>query len=114
MTLRLFAEYEDAVENYVPKAKGGGLPFPTNLELGVLGLTGESGEAADVVKKLIFHGHDWNQEKFLLELGDVLWYLAYSAKAAGSNLQEVAEKNIAKLLLRYPEGFDPERSRNRA
>ena len=39
------------------------------------------------------------------ELGDVLWYLAVAAKAAGLTLDEVAAKNVDKLRARYPEGF---------
>lgn len=114
--LERFADYEDAVENYVPNAKGGGLAWPRDMELGAFGLAGESGEYVEKVKKLLFHGYDFDAEyrdKMLLELGDILWYLAYSAKALGTDLENVAERNIEKLRARYPHGFTTERSINR-
>lgn len=85
-----------------------------------LGVAGEAGEVADVIKKVLFHGHPLDQaavEKLEKEAGDVLWYLALLADRLGEfgvTLDTVAEKNIAKLRARYPDGFDPERSRNRA
>lgn len=36
------------------------------------------------------------------------------AKMVGSSLDDVAETNIGKLRARYPEGFEPDRSINRA
>jgi NTP pyrophosphatase (non-canonical NTP hydrolase) len=78
-----------------------------------LGLAGESGEAADVVKKCLFHGHVLDTTKLVKELGDVLWYVAVLANEIAYPLEEVMDLNIAKLMARYPDGFDPARSRNR-
>jgi NTP pyrophosphatase (non-canonical NTP hydrolase) len=78
-----------------------------------LGLGGEAGECADLVKKHVFHGHDLDREKVVKELGDVMWYVAVMASECGIPLEEVAEKNIAKLKARYPDGFSSEASRNR-
>ena len=83
------------------------------LTMAALGAAGESGEFADMVKKLLFHSHDLNEEQMLLELGDILWYVTEAAAALGYSLETVAEMNIAKLKRRYPDGFDTERSRNR-
>ena len=47
------------------------------------------------------------------ELGDCLWYIAAFATVQGLSLDDIAQRNIDKLRRRYPEGFDPERSRNR-
>ena len=71
---------------------------------GVLGLTGESGECADIVKKSLFQGHDLNQEKLMDELGDVIWYVALTAKGLGYTLEDIANHNIEKLSSRYPTG----------
>ncbi len=71
---------------------------------GVLGLSGESGECADIVKKSLFQGHDLNKEKLKDELGDVLWYVALTAKGLGLTLEEIAQYNIEKLSKRYPTG----------
>jgi NTP pyrophosphatase (non-canonical NTP hydrolase) len=78
-----------------------------------LGLAGESGEVADLIKKALFHGHPLDREALYKELGDVLWYLAVMADALGYNLGEIAQANVDKLRARYPEGFSEERSINR-
>jgi len=79
----------------------------------VMGLCGESGEACDIVKKHLFHGHELDREALIKELGDVAWYLAEAAEALDVSLDEVFERNIEKLKKRYPEGFSSERSINR-
>lgn len=81
---------------------------------GVMGLCGESGEAIDIVKKHLFHGHELDREKLIKELGDVAWYLAETATALGVDLEEILRTNIEKLKKRYPEGFDSEKSIHRA
>lgn len=89
----------------------------TNEDLilnGVMGLSGEAGECIDLVKKVRFQGHALDRDKFLLELGDVAWYLAVAAHGAGFRLSEVFEANVDKLKKRYPDGFDKARSMNRA
>ena len=83
------------------------------LSVTALGLCGESGEVADIVKKHIDQGHALNIEKYKEELGDVLWYLAHAAETVGATLDEIAELNIEKLRKRYPTGFSVERSVNR-
>ena len=80
---------------------------------GVMGLCGESGEAIDIVKKHLHQGHELDKEKLIKELGDIAWYLAEAAYALDVDLDEVLEKNIAKLKARYPEGFDTEKSIHR-
>ena len=79
----------------------------------VMGLCGESGEACDLVKKHLFHGHKLDRDALIKELGDVAWYLAEAATALDIELSEVLERNIEKLKKRYPEGFSEERSINR-
>lgn len=78
-----------------------------------LGVAGEAGEVADIVKKVVGHGHALDADKVNKELGDVLWYVAVLAHRVGFTLEEVAKANVEKLRARYPEGFDPERSKNR-
>lgn len=81
---------------------------------GVLGLCGESGEVADIVKKATFQGHDLDIEHVAKELGDICWYIAVSATAIGCDLETIMKMNIEKLRKRYPDGFDAERSKHRA
>lgn len=80
----------------------------------VLGMNGEAGECADMLKKSQFQGHSFDREHFAKELGDQLWYIAVGAYALGYDLDEIAQMNVDKLAARYPDGFDPERSINRA
>ncbi len=80
---------------------------------GALGLSGESGECADIVKKHLFQGHELDKKHLAKELGDVAWYLAITAYHIGYNLESIFEMNINKLMERYPDGFNTEKSRNR-
>ena len=45
-----------------------------NIKLGIMG---ESGEVADILKKHWFHGHDLNRGHLKEELGDLLFYIAW-------------------------------------
>ena len=71
----------------------------------VLGLTGEAGETADKIKKILRDKDgtvsDEDRESATKELGDVLWYVAAIARYLGVDLSEVAEGNINKLESRY-------------
>ena len=78
-----------------------------------LGLCGEAGEVAELLKKHLYHGHPLDREKLRNELGDVLWYVATLASDLGIPLSDVASANVDKLRRRYPEGFSVERSVNR-
>lgn len=84
-----------------------------DLARDALGVTGEAGEVADLVKKHVGHGHALEPVKLAKELGDVLWYVAVLAHRFGFTLEEVAAANVEKLRKRYPEGFSEERSKNR-
>lgn len=78
-----------------------------------LGLTGESGEVADHVKKYVFHGHSLDHMAIKKELGDVLHYIAGLCTLNHFTLEEVAAANIEKLNERYPDGFSQQDSINR-
>ncbi len=81
---------------------------------GALGLCGESGEVADIIKKYAMQGHELGREHIAEELGDVCWYIAETAAAIGYTLDEILMLNVNKLRRRYPdEGFSVERSINR-
>lgn len=92
--------------------KDNAIPMVTNA---MLGLCGETGECADLVKKHLYQGHDLDKAHMAKELGDVAWYLAEAAEAIGYDLEDIFRMNIDKLKARYPEGhFDAEHSRHRA
>ena len=81
------------------------------------GLAAESGEFLEIIKKMVFQGKPWddaNREHLLIELGDIMWYVAQATQALDVSFDEVIEVNIKKLEKRYPGGqFDIFYSENR-
>ena len=69
-----------------------------------LGLTGEAGEVADKVKKVIRDNNDEftneRKQQIALELGDVMWYAATLAHDLGYSLDEICQMNLDKLASR--------------
>jgi len=82
-----------------------------------VGLSAESGEFTEIVKKIIFQGKPYNEDNIYhmkRELGDIMWYLAQACMALNTNFNEILEMNIDKLKSRYPGGeFDAHYSENR-
>jgi NTP pyrophosphatase (non-canonical NTP hydrolase) len=83
------------------------------LAVAGLGIAGEAGEVADMIKKHVGHGHPLDKEKLSKELGDALWYVQEISEVLDIPLEDIAAGNILKLMKRYPEGFSEERSINR-
>lgn len=79
----------------------------------VFGLNSEAGEVAGILQKE-YQGHEIDPEHLKKELGDCLWMIAEACDALDISMSEVAQMNIDKLKARYPEGFEVERSLNRA
>jgi NTP pyrophosphatase (non-canonical NTP hydrolase) len=73
-----------------------------------LGLTGEAGEIANKVKKILRdRGGEVDLDTLLAlrkELGDVQWYVAMLAKELGARLSEVAALNVLNLANRQRRG----------
>ena len=82
-----------------------------------LGLTAESGEFTEVVKKIILQGKPYNEDNVFhmkRELGDICWYIAQACMALYTTFDEIIEMNVEKLKARYPGGeFDVHNSENR-
>ena len=82
-----------------------------------LGLTAESGEFTEIVKKMILQGKPYNEDNIFhkkRELGDICWYLAQACMALDTTFDEIIEMNVDKLQARYPGGsFDVHHSENR-
>lgn len=82
-----------------------------------LGMTAESGEFTEVIKKIILQGKPYSEDNVFhlkRELGDICWYLAQACMALDTSFEEVLQMNYEKLSARYPEGtFDIWRSENR-
>ena len=73
-----------------------------------LGLTGEAGEVANKVKKIIRDGSDSKDEKLVSEIkseiGDCLWYIAVLANDFNIKLSDIASANIEKLATSKSKG----------
>lgn len=80
-------------------------PHRERLLVQALGLNGEAGEVAELIKKWAWHGKPLSPDVLGDELADCLWYISDLASAVGLNLDDVAARNIHKLALRYPNGF---------
>ena len=82
-----------------------------------VGLAAESGEFLEIVKKMVFQGKPWtddNRDHLIIELGDVMWYVAQACMALDVSFDDVVRGNVKKLEKRYPGGsFDVEKSENR-
>ena len=82
-----------------------------------LGLSAESGEFTEVVKKIILQGKPYNEDNVFhmkRELGDICWYIAQACMALDTSFDEIIEMNVDKLKARYPGGeFDVNKSENR-
>ena len=95
-------------------ANGADIP---HLLTAALGLTAESGEFTEVVKKIILQGKPYNEDNVFhmkRELGDICWYIAQACMALDTDFDEIIEMNVEKLEKRYPGGsFDVHYSENR-
>ena len=69
------------------------------------GLAEEAGEILASVRKHRFQARELDRDRVVAELGDALWCLSMVATSLGVTLDDVADRNIAKLRVRYPEGF---------
>lgn len=67
-----------------------GQPTIERLTVAALGLVGEAGEVAELIKKALGHGHPLDTDKLGEEMGDLLWYVAETASACALDLDEVA------------------------
>lgn len=86
------------------------------LNTAAIGLSGETGEFSDIVKKLFFQGKPITEDVKLhlfKELGDVIFYWTTACKALGFNPDEVIAGNQTKLSARYPTGFSAVKSENK-
>ena len=75
-----------------------------------VGINAEGGEFLEIVKKMVFQGKPWTQDNkkhLIIELGDLLWYVAQATQALEISFDDVIAANVKKLESRYPGGkFD--------
>ena len=123
-----YAEFVDGVTSspskdfeafiYRLQELNGERPDIHRLLTAAVGLSAESGEFTEIVKKIIFQGKPYNDDNVYhmkRELGDICWYLAQACMALNTSFDEIVEMNVEKLKSRYPGGeFDVYKSENRA
>lgn len=79
-----------------------------------LGLSTETGEFVDSMKRSLFYGTPLDVDNVKEELGDLLWYISLALSSIGSSFEEVMEANVSKLRRRYKDGFSQEAAVSRA
>ena len=78
------------------------------------GISGESGEVLDLIKKTFAYGKPLDRDHLIEELGDLYWYYNGLLDLIGVTMDDVLNKNIAKLEARYPGfTFDADKAINR-
>ncbi len=92
--------------------------FPTQrLLTAAVGMSDESGEFTEIVKKIVFQGKEPTEENLFhlkRELGDIMWYVMQACMGLDISLDEIVQMNVDKLKARYPGGeFDAHYSENR-
>lgn len=90
---------------------------PSLLLTAAIGMSAETGEFAEIPKKILFQGKPFNEEaRFHMkrELGDIFWYWTNACRALDLDPNDVIAENVNKLESRYPGGkFDAYYSENR-
>lgn len=91
------------------------LSDPTTIRLlhAFMGIGTEAGEINDALKKHLLYGKVFDRANAIEELGDLGWYIALACDALNVPLEEVMEKNIAKLKARYGDKFSSDAALNR-
>lgn len=96
-----FSEYQKLA---MRTAKKFDTDFAMRADVG-LGLAGEAGEVADIIKKDLAGAKELDRNHLIEELGDILWYLAEACQCFNLSLEKIARQNIEKLKRRHPNGF---------
>ena len=77
------------------------------------GMVGEIGEINSIYQK-VYQGHEFDEEHIKKELGDLMWFVAEYCTGWGWNLDDICQMNIDKLRVRFPDGFEVDKSIHRA
>lgn len=89
------------------------LGFQMDMFHAALGLSDEAGEFASAIKAALVYGKGMDKVNLIEELGDLLWFVSLAADTLGVPLAVVMEANIAKLQVRYSEGYADAKAQNR-
>lgn len=102
-------QYQEQIKRTLPE----GMTKDQIIANMAMGIAGEGGEIVDSIKKYMYQGHDLNTEDIVNECGDLMWYIGNLLNVLGEDMTDCKIRNIEKLRLRYPNGFEAEKSRDR-
>ncbi len=105
------SDYEKIVARFGNKE--GDLGKNLDILHAAMGLSTESGEFLDAIKRQIFYGTELDEVNLVEEIGDILWYCQLALESVGSSFAEAREKNINKLEARYPDKYRDKDAKNR-
>ena len=90
-------------------------PEQCNLIHMCVGISGESGELLDAIKKHVIYQKPLDVENVKEELGDLLFYMSNLIQSVGLSFEEILQHNIDKLSVRYSSGsYSNRRAQERA
>lgn len=79
-------------------------PDQLNLLHMAVGISGESGELLDAIKKHVIYQKPLDRENVKEEIGDLLFYVSNLLQSTGFSFEDVLRHNIDKLSVRYSSG----------
>ncbi len=87
--------------------------YDMNLLHAAMGISTESGEMLDQLKRVIFYGKALDVVNVKEEIGDLMWYIAILIRELDLDFEEILSLNIDKLKARFPEKFTEDKALNR-
>lgn len=103
-----FEEYQESAARTI----NSGLTFDEQKYHALHGMVGEIGELHSIFQK-VYQGHRMDQDHLMKEVGDLLWFIAEFCTAKQWSMDIIARMNIEKLMERYPDGFESDKSIHR-
>lgn len=96
MTLALAKNGKDIINDLTPEK--------ADLLHMAVGVSGEAGELLDAVKKAVIYNKEMDLENIIEELGDLEFYMSKIRQIVGVTREEILQRNIDKLSVRYAKG----------
>ncbi len=96
-------ELQDSISRQIQQGMLSNLSKSDEIKHAVCGLTEEAGEVSGLLKREAYKQEKVPMERWVEELGDVLWYVVATANALGVSLDDVFYANETKLKERYGE-----------
>ena len=100
-------------EHFITHGPGGDSQLLTYLVHALMGMQTESAEFTDMIKKCLIYGKPIDEVNLLEELGDIAWYMNLALNKLGYTWVDMFDRNIAKLKVRFPDKFTPEKALTR-